>query len=56
VNVNGMVSLFNDQTILYGFDPFDASVDFTRFIDSFLRINEAAQLNVALERFDTNLE
>ena len=56
VNVNSPVSLFNDQAILYGFDPFDASGDFTRFVDSFLRINGAAQLNVALERFDTDLE
>jgi hypothetical protein len=56
VNVNSPVSLFNDQAILYGFDPFDASGDFTRFVDSFVRINGAAQLNVALERFDTDLE
>ena len=44
------------QIILYGFDPFDASGDFTRFIDSLLGINEAAQLNDALVRFDTDLE
>ena len=44
------------QTILYGFYPFDASGDFTRFIDSLLGINEAAQLDCALVRFDTDLE
>ena len=25
--------LFHDQIILYGFDPFDAPCDLTRFID-----------------------
>ena len=44
------------QIILYGFDPFDASGDFPRFIDSLLGINEAAQLNGAFVRFDTDLE
>jgi len=44
------------QIILYGFDPFDATCDFTRFIDGLLRINEAAQLNDALVSFDTDLE
>ena len=48
--------LFHDQIILYGFDPFDAPCDFTRFIDGALRINEAAQLNDALVSFDTDLE
>ena len=33
--------LFHDQIILYGFDPFDATSDFTRFIDGLLRTNEA---------------
>ena len=44
------------QIILYGFDPFDATGDFTRFINGLLRINEAAQLNDALVSFDTDLE
>ena len=48
--------LFHDQIILYGFNPFDATGDFTRFIDGLLRINEAAQLNGALVSFDTDLE
>jgi hypothetical protein len=48
--------LFHDQIILYGFDPFDAAGDFTRFIDGLLGINEAAQLNDALVSFDTDLE
>jgi hypothetical protein len=48
--------LFHDQIILYGFDPFDAPGNFTRFIDGLLRINGAAQLNVAFESFDTDLE
>jgi hypothetical protein len=47
---------FHDQIILYGFDPFDAPYDFTRFIDGLLRINESAQLNGAFERFDTDLK
>jgi hypothetical protein len=50
------VRLFHNQTILYGGDPFDAPCDLTRFIDGLLRINEAAQLNDALVRFDTDLE
>jgi hypothetical protein len=48
--------LFHDQIILYGCDPFDATCDFTRFIDGLLRANEAAQLNGALKGFDTDLE
>ena len=48
--------LFHDQIILYGLDPFDAPCDFTRFIDGLLRINEAAQLNSALEGFNPDLE
>ena len=48
--------LFHDQIILYGFDPFNAPCDFTCFIDGLLRINEAAQLDRALERLDTDLE
>ncbi len=44
------------QIILYGFDPFDAAGDFTRFIDGLLGINEAAQLNDALVSFHTDLE
>ena len=48
--------LFHDQIILYGFDPFDATCDFTRLIDGHLRTNEAAQLNGALVGFNTDLE
>ena len=48
--------LFHVQIILYGFDPLDATRDFTRFIDGLLRINEAAQLNGALVSFHTDLE
>jgi hypothetical protein len=48
--------LFHDQIILYGFDPLDAPYNLTRFPDGVLRINEAAQLNDALVRFDTDLE
>ena len=48
--------LFHDQIILYGCDPVDAPCDFTSFIVGLLRINEAAQLNRALESFDTDLE
>jgi hypothetical protein len=48
--------LFHDQIILYGFDPFDAPCELTRFIHGLLRINEAAQLNDALVSFDTDLE
>ena len=48
--------LFDGQVVLYGFDPFDAPGDFTRFIDGVLRINGAAQLNVAFHSFDTDLE
>jgi hypothetical protein len=47
---------FHVQIILYGFDPLDASEDFNRLIDGFLRINEAAQLNVTLASFHTDLE
>jgi hypothetical protein len=48
--------LFHDQIILYGFDPFDAPYDLTRFIHGLLRIDEAAQLNDAFVRFNTDLE
>jgi len=48
--------LFHDQIILYGFDPFDAACDLTRFIDRLLRINEAAELDAALVSLDTDLE
>jgi len=48
--------LFHDQIILYGCDPFNATCDFSRFIDSLLRSSEAAQLNGALKGFDTDLE
>jgi len=48
--------LFHDQIILYGCDPLDATCDFTRFIDSLLRSNEAAQLNGALKGFDTDMK
>ena len=48
--------LFHDQIILDGFDSFDTHYDFIRFIDSFFRINEAAQLDRALERLDTDLK
>jgi hypothetical protein len=48
--------LFHDQVSPYGFDPFDAMCDFTRFIDDLLRTNEAAQLNGALVGVDTDLE
>jgi len=48
--------LFYDQVILYGPDPFDAPCDFNRLIDGLLRINEAAQLNGALEGFNPDLE
>ena len=44
------------QIILYGFDPFDATGDFTRFIDGLLGINEAAQLYDALVSLHTDLE
>ena len=53
-NDNGR--LFYDQIILYGADPFDAPCDFHRFIDGLLRIDEAAQLNGALEGFNPDLE
>ena len=48
--------LFHAQIILYGFDPFDAPCDLTRFIDGLSRINEAAQLNDPLVSFNTDLE
>jgi hypothetical protein len=44
------------QIILHRFDPFDAPCDFNRFINGLLGINEAAQLNSALEGFHTDLE
>jgi hypothetical protein len=48
--------LFHNQVILYGPDPFDSPCNFTRFIDGILRIDEAAQLDRALEGLDTDLE
>ena len=48
--------LFHDQIILYGFDPLDTPCDLTRFIHGLSRINEAAQLNGALEGFNANLK
>ena len=48
--------LFHDQIILYGFDPLDGPYDFSRSIHGLLGINEAAQLNDALESFNTDLE
>jgi hypothetical protein len=51
-----IVCLFDDQIILYGRDPFDAPCDFNRFVDGLLGINEAAQLDLALERLDTDLK
>ena len=48
--------LFDNQIILYGCDPFDATGDFTRFIDGLLRTNEAAQLNGALKGLDTDMK
>ena len=48
--------LFHDQIILYGTDSLDAPCDFNRFIDGLLRVNEAAQLDYALESLDTDLE
>ena len=44
------------QIILYRFDPFDATGDFTRLINGLLGINEAAQLNDALVSLHTDLE
>ncbi len=51
-----LVPLFHYQIILYGLNPFDAAGNFTRVIDGILRINKTAQLNRALEGFDTDLE
>ncbi len=51
-----LTSLFNDQIIHDGSDPFDTTCGLTRFIDRLLRINEAAQLNAALVGFDTDPE
>jgi hypothetical protein len=48
--------LFDDQIILYGFDAFYAPSKFTCLIHGPLRINEAAQLNGALEGFNADLE
>ena len=47
---------FHDQIVLYGCDPFDATGDFSRFIDRLLRIDKAAQLNGGLVGFNTYLE
>ena len=52
---NGLLFL-HVQVILYGFDPFDATRDFTRFINGLLRINGAVQLNGAFVGFHTDLE
>ena len=49
-------SSLHDQTILHGPDPSDAPCYLVRFIDSFLRINEAAQLDDTLAGFDADLE
>jgi hypothetical protein len=51
-----LLRLFHDEIILYGFYPFDAPCDFSRFIDGLLRINEAAQLDRALVRLDADLK
>lgn len=48
--------LFDDQIILYGFDPFDALGNFSRFIGGLLRINGTVQLNDALVSFNTDFE
>jgi hypothetical protein len=48
--------LFQDEIILYGFNPVDVPCDLPGFIDGLLRINEAAQLDDALVSFDTDLE
>jgi len=48
--------LFHDQTILYGFDPFDAMCDLKCLIDGGPGTNEAAQLDSALVGFDTDVE
>ena len=48
--------LFHDQTILYGFDPFDAMCNLNCFIDEVLGTNKTAQLDDALVRFYTDLE
>lgn len=48
--------LFHNQIILHGCDPLDAACYFHRFIGGLLRINEAAQLNGALEGFDADLK
>jgi hypothetical protein len=48
--------LFHDQIIPYGCDRFDAPCNLNRSIDRLLRINEAAQLNDALEGINTDLE
>ena len=53
---NDIGRLLHDQVILYGFDPFDAPCDVTSFIDGILGINEAAQLDNALESLDADLE
>ena len=52
---NGLLFL-HVQIILYGFDPLDATGDFTRLIDGLLGINEAGQLHDALVGFHTDLE
>ena len=48
--------LFHDQIILYCFHPLDALCDLICLIDGLPGIDEAAQLNGALVRFDTDLK
>lgn len=48
--------LFYDQIILYSYNACDTFGDFPRFINSRLRINEAAQLNDAFACFYTDLK
>jgi hypothetical protein len=46
---------FHVQIILYGFDALDASGGFTRFIDSLLRVNEAAGQKVQPRLFNSDM-
>jgi len=48
--------LFHDESILDGFDPFNASSDLARLIFSVLRIHKAAQLYDAFACFYANLK
>jgi hypothetical protein len=52
----GYGCLFHDEIIPDGFYPFDAACDLARLSDSFLRINEAAQLNDAFAGFYADLK